>query len=186
MGNTTGRNQVGATGLGTFGGVFTPSILTILGVIMYLRFGWVVGQAGLTGSLIIVTIATAITFLTGLSIAQIATDQRGQGGRGLLHDQPGAGRRDRRRHRHPALPCPSPVGRALHDRIRRERRPRVPGPRRAHRWRSVTTVLVTAVALVSARVAIRAQYFIMAGIALVAAVVLLRTTRATVEAAATL
>ncbi|PSR16937.1 hypothetical protein C8255_15300 [filamentous cyanobacterium CCP3] len=30
-------------GLGTFGGVFTPSILTILGVIMYLRFGWVVG-----------------------------------------------------------------------------------------------------------------------------------------------
>lgn len=34
-------------GLGTFGGVFTPSILTILGVIMYLRFGWVVGNVGL-------------------------------------------------------------------------------------------------------------------------------------------
>ncbi|MDH3193230.1 MAG: hypothetical protein OEM40_02810, partial [Acidimicrobiia bacterium] len=47
-------------GLGTFGGVFTPSILTILGVIMYLRFGWVVGNAGLVGTLIIVTIATAI------------------------------------------------------------------------------------------------------------------------------
>ncbi len=28
--------------LGTFEGVFTPSILTILGVIMFLRFGWVV------------------------------------------------------------------------------------------------------------------------------------------------
>lgn len=27
-------------GLGTFGGVFTPSILTILGFIMYLRYGW--------------------------------------------------------------------------------------------------------------------------------------------------
>ena len=27
---------------GTIGGVFTPSILTILGVIMYLRLGWVV------------------------------------------------------------------------------------------------------------------------------------------------
>ena len=65
-----------ARGLGTFGGVFTPSILTILGVIMYLRFGWVVGNAGLTGALTIVTIATAITFLTGLSISQIATDQR--------------------------------------------------------------------------------------------------------------
>jgi hypothetical protein len=33
-------------GWGTFGGVFTPSILTILGVIMYLRFGWVVGNVG--------------------------------------------------------------------------------------------------------------------------------------------
>lgn len=65
-----------STGLGTFGGVFTPSILTILGVIMYLRFGWIVGNVGLWGSFAIVTISTAITFLTGLSIASIATDQR--------------------------------------------------------------------------------------------------------------
>lgn len=62
-------------GLGTFGGVFTPSILTILGVIMYLRFGWVVGQMGLFKTLLIVTISTAITFITGLSISAIATDQ---------------------------------------------------------------------------------------------------------------
>ncbi|MEM1280300.1 MAG: Na-K-Cl cotransporter, partial [Cyanobacteria bacterium P01_H01_bin.152] len=62
-------------GLGTFGGVFTPSILTILGVIMYLRFGWVVGHVGLVGTLIIVTISTSITFITGLSISAIATDQ---------------------------------------------------------------------------------------------------------------
>ena len=59
-----------------FGGVFTPSILTILGVIMYLRFGWVVGQVGLGGTLLIVTVATSITFLTALSVAAIATDQR--------------------------------------------------------------------------------------------------------------
>ncbi len=62
-------------GLGTFGGVFTPSILTILGVIMYLRFGWVVGNVGLAGALLIVTISTAITFLTVLSISEIASDQ---------------------------------------------------------------------------------------------------------------
>lgn len=62
-------------GLGTFGGVFTPSILTILGVIMYLRFGWVVGQMGLVKTLLIVTISTSITFITGLSISAIATDQ---------------------------------------------------------------------------------------------------------------
>ncbi len=63
-------------GLGTFGGVFTPSILTILGVIMYLRFGWVLANVGLVGTLLIVTLATGITFLTGLSISAIATDQR--------------------------------------------------------------------------------------------------------------
>ena len=63
-------------GLGTFGGVFTPSILTILGVIMYLRFGWVVGNVGLAGTFLIVTLSTSITFLTALSISAIATDQR--------------------------------------------------------------------------------------------------------------
>ena len=65
-----------STGLSTFGGVFTPSILTILGVIMYLRFGWVVGNVGLIGTLLIVTLSTGITFLTSLSIASIATDQK--------------------------------------------------------------------------------------------------------------
>ncbi len=69
-------NPVHAAGLNTFAGVFTPSILTILGVIMYLRFGWVVGNVGLVGSLIIVTLATSITFLTSLSLAAIATDQQ--------------------------------------------------------------------------------------------------------------
>lgn len=63
-------------GLNTFGGVFTPSILTILGVIMYLRFGWVIGNVGLAGTLLIVTLSTSITFLTSLSIASIATDQK--------------------------------------------------------------------------------------------------------------
>lgn len=69
------KPEASTSGLSTFGGVFTPSILTILGVIMYLRFGWVVGNVGLTGTLLIVTISTAITFLTGLSISAIATDQ---------------------------------------------------------------------------------------------------------------
>jgi hypothetical protein len=37
---------------GTFGGVFTPSILTILGVIMFMRANFVVGQAGVLGALL--------------------------------------------------------------------------------------------------------------------------------------
>lgn len=73
---TSSPDNGSPSGLTTFGGVFTPSILTILGVIMYLRFGWVVGNVGLMGTLFIVTLSTSITFLTGLSIASIATDQR--------------------------------------------------------------------------------------------------------------
>ena len=42
---------------GAFSGVFTPSILTILGVIMYLRLGWVTGVAGLWGVIAIILIA---------------------------------------------------------------------------------------------------------------------------------
>ncbi len=67
--------------LGTFIGVFTPTVLTILGVIMYLRFGWVVGNAGLYGTLAIVILSNAITFFTALSMSQLATNMRvGVGG----------------------------------------------------------------------------------------------------------
>jgi amino acid transporter len=66
---------------GAFDGVFTPSILTILGVIMYMRMGWVVGNGGLWGSIIIVVIAHVISFSTGLSISSISTDKKvGAGG----------------------------------------------------------------------------------------------------------
>ncbi len=66
---------------GTFKGVFTPSVLTIFGVIMYLRFGWVVGNVGIAQTLLIVTIATSITFFTGLSISAMATNMKvGTGG----------------------------------------------------------------------------------------------------------
>ena len=66
---------------GTFAGVFTPSILTILGVIMYLRMGWVVGNAGLVGTIAIIVIAHIISISTGLSISSISTDRKvGAGG----------------------------------------------------------------------------------------------------------
>ncbi|PLW92070.1 MAG: hypothetical protein C0592_12570 [Marinilabiliales bacterium] len=61
---------------GTFAGVFTPSILTILGVIMYMRLGWVVGQAGLIATIGIILIAHIISISTGLSISSIATDKK--------------------------------------------------------------------------------------------------------------
>ena len=66
---------------GTFAGVFTPSILTILGVIMYMRLGWVVGNAGLLGTIVIIVIAHVIAVTTGLSVSSVATDKKiGAGG----------------------------------------------------------------------------------------------------------
>lgn len=66
---------------GTFLGVYTPSVLTILGVMMYLRFGWVVGNIGLPLALFTVILASSITFITGLSASAISTNMRvGVGG----------------------------------------------------------------------------------------------------------
>ncbi len=66
---------------GTFEGVFTPSILTILGVIMYMRLGWVVGNAGLIGTVVIILVAHIIAVTTGLSVSSVATDKKiGAGG----------------------------------------------------------------------------------------------------------
>ena len=65
-----------ANKFGTFPGVFTPSLLTILGVIMYMRLGWVVGQAGLIAAVGIIIIAHIISVTTGLTISSIATDKK--------------------------------------------------------------------------------------------------------------
>lgn len=152
-------------GLGTFGGVFTPSILTILGVIMYLRFGWVVANVGLIGTLLIVTLSTSITFLTGLSIASIATDQRVRIGgayymisRSLGIESGGA------------IGIPLYFAQALSVALYTvgfaESLGRVFPGVSEKMIGIVTTVLVSILALASAKAAIRAQYVIMIGIAL--------------------
>ncbi len=67
--------------LGVFGGVFTPDTLTILGVIMYLRLGWVVGNAGFLGAVVIILLAKSVTICTGLSMSSITTNIKiGAGG----------------------------------------------------------------------------------------------------------
>ena len=65
---------------GTFQGVFTPTVLTILGVIMYIRHPWVVGNAGIVGALVIVGISVAITLFTSLSMASMTTNIRIESG----------------------------------------------------------------------------------------------------------
>ncbi|MBN1903619.1 MAG: amino acid permease [Deltaproteobacteria bacterium] len=66
--------------LGTFGGVFTPSVLTILGVIMFMRAGYVIGEAGIIHALFILLIAKSITTLTSLSISAVSTNTPVSGG----------------------------------------------------------------------------------------------------------
>lgn len=74
------RSTVVPNLLGTFGGVFTPSILTILGVIIFMRAGFVIGQAGIFKALIILFLASSITGLTSLSISAISTNTPVAGG----------------------------------------------------------------------------------------------------------
>jgi amino acid transporter len=66
--------------LGTFSGVFTPSILTILGIILFLRLGYVVGSAGFGRALIIIALANSISVLTSISLSAIATNIKVKGG----------------------------------------------------------------------------------------------------------
>ena len=66
--------------LGTYAGVFTPSILTILGVIMFLRAGFVVAEAGIGQALLILLVADVIVLLTAFSIAAISTNTQVHGG----------------------------------------------------------------------------------------------------------
>ncbi len=80
MSGSGARNQREGGGLGTFGGVFTPSVLTILGIILFLRHGWVVGSAGLSRALLLIFLAHAVSVLTSLSLAAIATNRRVRGG----------------------------------------------------------------------------------------------------------
>jgi amino acid transporter len=78
--STHGRIQRRKTGLGTFAGVFTPSILTILGLILFRRLGYVVGGAGVAQGLLILGIAHLISVITSTSLSAIATNLKVRGG----------------------------------------------------------------------------------------------------------
>jgi len=66
--------------LGTFAGVFTPSALTILGIILFLRLGYVVGAAGTARALVIIAMANIISILTSFSLSAVATNLKVKGG----------------------------------------------------------------------------------------------------------
>ncbi len=60
--------------------VFFAAISTILGAIMFLRFGYAVGHAGFAGALLIILMGHLVTVPTAMAIAEISTNQRVEGG----------------------------------------------------------------------------------------------------------
>ena len=60
--------------------VFLTSICSILGAIMFLRFGYAVGTLGLLGAIFIILLGHCITIPTGLALSEIATNLKVGGG----------------------------------------------------------------------------------------------------------
>ena len=60
--------------------VFLAGISTILGAIMFLRFGYAVGNVGLLGAFGIILLGHLVTIPTALAIAEIATNRKVEGG----------------------------------------------------------------------------------------------------------
>ena len=60
--------------------VFLTAISTILGAILFLRFGWAVGNTGFYGTVLIILIGHAVTIPTAMAVAEIATNQKVEGG----------------------------------------------------------------------------------------------------------
>ena len=83
-----GVTQQGQTGikLGWIQGVLIPCLLNIWGVMLFLRLSWVVAQAGILQSVIIIGISAAVCVITTLSLSAISTNGEVKGG--VLRDPP--------------------------------------------------------------------------------------------------
>lgn len=66
--------------LGTFEGVFIPTTLNVLSILMFLRFGFILCQAGILGMFGLLIVSYSIDLLTTLSVSAIATNGTVKGG----------------------------------------------------------------------------------------------------------
>jgi len=74
-GTTTHRKK-----LGTFSGVFVPTVQNILGIIFFVRVPFIVGQAGIVEGLGVVWVSSLTTVLTAMSMSAVATNGVPRGG----------------------------------------------------------------------------------------------------------
>ncbi|KAB1997810.1 hypothetical protein ES319_D12G048700v1 [Gossypium barbadense] len=77
---TSGQPKPSAVKMGTMMGVFVPCLQSILGIIYYIRFSWIVGMGGIGDALLLVSLCGLCTFLTGISLSAIATNGAMKGG----------------------------------------------------------------------------------------------------------
>lgn len=86
--STEGASKPPAKKLGAFAGVYRPTLLTILGLMLYLREGWLVGNAGILAGMVVLSLTYLITGATSLSVSTITTNIRlGTGGAFALVSQ---------------------------------------------------------------------------------------------------
>ncbi|XP_063830053.1 bumetanide-sensitive sodium-(potassium)-chloride cotransporter-like isoform X2 [Ostrinia nubilalis] len=70
----------GGIKLGWIQGVLIPCLLNIWGVMLFLRIAWIVAQAGIGLTIVIIFVSSLVCIITTLSLSAICTNGRVQGG----------------------------------------------------------------------------------------------------------
>ncbi len=65
---------------GTIKGVYIPDVLQMIGVILFMRLGWILGHVGLSTMIAVITLSSSIILLTSLSMTAIVTNMKMRGG----------------------------------------------------------------------------------------------------------
>uniref|UniRef100_A0A8C4W4D9 Solute carrier family 12 member 2 n=1 Tax=Gopherus evgoodei TaxID=1825980 RepID=A0A8C4W4D9_9SAUR len=77
---TYAADSKGIVKFGWIKGVLVRCLLNIWGVMLFIRLSWIVGQAGIALSVLVIAMATVVTTITGLSTSAIATNGFVRGG----------------------------------------------------------------------------------------------------------
>jgi potassium/chloride transporter 9 len=77
---TTIQPVAGSEKLGTFSGVFVPTTLNVLSILMFIRWGFILGQGGVLGMMGMLIVAYLINLVTTMSISAVASNGTVRGG----------------------------------------------------------------------------------------------------------
>lgn len=66
--------------LGTFSGVFIPNFLQMMGVVFFMKMGWVLGHVGPVKMTLIISLCSSILILTSFSLSAVVSNMKVEGG----------------------------------------------------------------------------------------------------------